>query len=63
MVDGDHTDLQIIKAENCPKELKKRLKMKALEREIDLQDLILEYCRRGLDQEHAEKPSKNSPKS
>jgi hypothetical protein len=58
MVDDDHSEPQIIKAENCPKDLKKRLKMKALDREIDLQDLILEYCQQGLERDEADKISK-----
>ncbi len=62
MVDDDSSDLTTLKAENCPKELKKRLKLKSVEREIDLQDLILEYCRKGLDQEDGDKQPKSKPK-
>jgi len=57
----DLPEFSVIKAENCPKELKKRLKIRALERDVDLQDLIIEYCREGLDRE-AEKLFKRKPR-
>jgi len=58
MANDDASEPQIIKAENCPKDLKKRLKMKALERDMDLQDLILEYCEKGLEKDDADKIKK-----
>jgi hypothetical protein len=38
----------ILSLQKFPKELKKRLKMKALEREVDLQDLCVKYLEMGL---------------
>ncbi len=38
----------ILSLQKFPKELKKRLKMKALEREIDLQELCVKYLETGL---------------
>jgi hypothetical protein len=64
MVDNDSSDLTILKAENCPKDLKKRLWRKAIDDEIDLQDLVLRFCREGLERAELEsdKNIKRKPK-
>ena len=38
----------VLSLQKFPRELKKKLKMKALEREIDLQELCTEYLESGL---------------
>jgi hypothetical protein len=48
----------VLSLQKFPKELRKRLKMKAAEREIDLQDLCAEYLATGLDKDQEERPSK-----
>ncbi len=40
-----------------PRELKKRLKMKALEREIDLQELCVKYLETGLAKDEQRTPT------
>jgi hypothetical protein len=63
MADDATSDLTILKAENCPKDLKKRLKRKALDDEIDLQDLVLKFCREGLERSESEKEMKRKPRT
>jgi hypothetical protein len=48
----------VLSLQKFPKELRKRLKMKAAEREIDMQDLCAEYLAAGLDEDQTERPSK-----
>ena len=54
----DSREWGILSLQKFPKELKKRLKMKAIEREIDLQDLCAEYLASALDADQSERPSK-----
>jgi len=49
----------VLSLQRFPKELRKRLKVKAAEREIDLQELCVQYLAAGLDQDEAERPSKS----
>jgi hypothetical protein len=54
----DSQEWCVLNLQKFPKELKKRLKMKAAEREIDLKDLCAEYLATGLDEDKAERGSK-----
>ena len=54
----DSREWGILSLQKFPKELKKRLKMKAVEREMDLQDLCAEYLAAGLDADQTDRPSK-----
>ena len=47
----------ILSIQKFPRELKKRLKMKALEREIDLQELCVKYLETGLAKDEPRTPT------
>jgi hypothetical protein len=55
----DSQESCVLSLQRFPKELRKRLKMKAAEREIDMKDLCAEYLAAGLDDDQSERPSKN----
>jgi hypothetical protein len=57
MVD-DSQETCVLSLQKFPKELRRRLKMKAAEREIDLKDLCAEYLEAGLDEEKPQPPPK-----
>jgi hypothetical protein len=41
----------VLNIRTCPTELRRRLKIKAASREIDLQDLVVEYLQFALDRD------------
>lgn len=47
----------VLSLQRFPRELKKRLKMKALEREVDLQELCIKYLEAGLAKDESRTPS------
>lgn len=51
----------VLSLQRFPRDLKKRLKMKALEKEVDLQDLCAKYLEAGLAKDGAS-PSTSSNK-
>ena len=55
---SDPRDFCVLSLQKFPKELKRKLKMKAAERDIDLQHLCAQYLQAGLDKEESEKPAK-----
>jgi hypothetical protein len=57
----DSKDWCVLSLQRFPKELKKRLKMKALEKELDLQVLCAKYLEAGLARDDP-KPSAASGK-
>jgi hypothetical protein len=57
-VPDDPQEVCVLSLQKFPKSLRKRLKMKAAEREIDLKDLCAEYLAAGLDEDKAERASK-----
>ena len=54
----DSQEWCVLSLQKFPKELRKRLKMKAAEKEIDLQNLCAKYLADALDEDQAERPSK-----
>ena len=54
----DSREWGILSLQKFPKELKKRLKVKAIERDIDLQDLCAEYLAAALEADQSDRPSK-----
>jgi plasmid stability protein len=48
----------VLSLQKFPKELKKRLKVRAAEREIELQELCAEYLRAGIEKEEPQKSNK-----
>lgn len=59
MADDSH-QLCVLSLQRFPKELKKRLKMKALEKDIDLQDLCAKYLEAGLAKDESRSPTGSS---
>jgi hypothetical protein len=57
-VPDDSQESCVLSLQKFPKSLRKRLKMKAAEREIDLKDLCAEYLATALDADQSERPSK-----
>lgn len=57
----DPKQVCILSLQRFPKDLKKRLKMKALEKDIDLQELCMRYLETGLAKDES-KPSTGSGK-
>jgi hypothetical protein len=57
----DSQERCVLSLQKFPRELKKRLKMKAAEKEIDLQELCAKYLEAGLAKEES-KPSAGSGK-
>ena len=55
---NDTQEMCVLSLQKFPKELKKRLKVRAAEREIELQELCAEYLRAGIEREEPQKPSK-----
>jgi len=53
----DSKALCILSLQRFPKELKKRLKMKALEKDIDLQELCTKYLETGLAKDESKAPT------
>ena len=53
----DSQEWCVLSLQKFPKSLRKRLKMKAAEREIDLKDLCAEYLAASLDGDQADRPS------
>jgi hypothetical protein len=47
-MNDDSKDLCVLSLQRFPRELKKKLKMKALEKDIDLQELCAKYLEAGL---------------
>jgi plasmid stability protein len=52
----------VLSLQKFPKELKKRLKVRAAEREIELQELCAEYLRAGIEREQLQKSNKLKPR-
>lgn len=46
----------VLSLQRFPKELRRRLKIKAAEREVDLQDLCMEYLEAALSKDDSDKP-------
>jgi hypothetical protein len=59
-MNDDSKDWCVLSLQRFPKELKKRLKMKALEKDVDLQALCAKYLEAGLANDS--KPSAGSGK-
>lgn len=55
----DSQETCVLSLQKFPKELRRRLKVKAAEREIDLKDLCAEYLETALAEEESERPSKS----
>jgi hypothetical protein len=58
-VSEDPKEWGVLSLQKFPKELKRRLKMKAAEREVDLQDLCAEYLAAALDEDESGRPTKS----
>jgi plasmid stability protein len=57
-VADDPQDMCVLSLQKFPKELKKRLKVRAVEREIELQELCAEYLRAGIEREELQKSNR-----
>jgi hypothetical protein len=47
--------MPVLNIRNFPLELRKKLKMKAIVRELELRDLVIEYLQQGLERDKAHK--------
>ncbi|MGO9865579.1 MAG: hypothetical protein ACLPLR_18375 [Terriglobales bacterium] len=54
----DLQEICVLSLQKFPKELKKRLKLRAVERDIELQKLCAEYLRAGIEREDLQKSPK-----
>ena len=52
----------VLSLQRFPRELKKRLKMKAAEREVDLQELCVRYLETGLAKDEPKTPTATGKK-
>ncbi len=60
-MNDDSKDWCVLSLQKFPRELKKRLRMKALEKDVDLQVLCAKYLEAGLAKDDS-KPSSSSSK-